>query len=68
LGGLLGGAVLTETVFGLSGLGRTLFEAITARDYGIVQSFTVVIAFFYVVINLLVDISYAYLDPRIRLS
>lgn len=68
LGGLLGGAVLTETVFGLSGLGRTLFEAITARDYGIVQSFTVVIAFFYVVINLLVDVSYAYLDPRIRLD
>ncbi|MCB9147090.1 MAG: ABC transporter permease [Anaerolineales bacterium] len=68
LGGLLGGAVLTETVFGLSGLGRTLYEAITARDYGIVQSFTVVIAVFYVVINLLVDISYAYLDPRIRLN
>lgn len=68
LGGLLGGAVLTETVFGLSGLGRTLFEAITARDYGIVQSFTVVIAVFYVIINLLVDISYAYLDPRIRLN
>ena len=68
LGGLLGGAVLTETVFGLSGLGRTLFEAITARDYGIVQSFTVVIAVFYVAINLLVDISYAYLDPRIRLN
>lgn len=68
LGGLLGGAVLTETVFGLSGLGRTLYEAITARDYGIVQSFTVVIAVFYVVINLLVDISYGYLDPRIRLN
>jgi ABC-type dipeptide/oligopeptide/nickel transport system permease component len=68
LGSLLGGAVLTETVFGLSGLGRTLFEAITARDYGIVQSFTVVIAVFYVVINLLVDISYGYLDPRIRLD
>ncbi|MBI3166057.1 MAG: ABC transporter permease [Anaerolineales bacterium] len=68
LGGLLGGAVLTETVFGLSGLGRTLYEAITARDYGIIQSFTVVIAVFYVAINLLVDISYAYLDPRIRLN
>jgi peptide/nickel transport system permease protein len=68
LGSLLGGAVLTETVFGLSGLGRTLFEAITARDYGIVQSFTVVIAVFYVIINLLVDISYGYLDPRIRLD
>ena len=68
LGGLLGGAVLTETIFGLSGVGRTLYDAITARDYGIVQAFTVVIAVFFVVLNLLVDISYAYLDPRIRLN
>lgn len=68
LGGLLGGAVLTETIFGLSGVGRTLFEAITARDYGIVQAFTVVIAIFFVAINLLVDISYSYFDPRIRLE
>ncbi len=68
LGGLLGGAVLTETVFNLSGVGRTLYDAITARDYGIVQAFTVVIAIFFVILNLLVDISYAYLDPRIRLE
>jgi peptide/nickel transport system permease protein len=68
LGGLLGGAVLTETVFNLGGVGRMLFESITARDYGIVQGFTVVIAVFFVVLNLLVDISYAYLDPRIRLD
>jgi len=68
LGGLLGGAVLTETVFNLSGVGRILYEAITARDYGIVQGFTVVIAIFFVLLNLLVDISYAYLDPRIRLD
>jgi peptide/nickel transport system permease protein len=68
LGGLLGGAVLTETIFGLSGLGRILYEAITARDYSIVQAFTVVIAVFFVTINLLVDISYAYFDPRIRLN
>ncbi len=68
LGSLLGGAVLTETIFGLSGVGRTLFEAITARDYGIVQAFTVVIAIFFVALNLIVDISYAYLDPRIRLE
>ncbi len=67
-GGLLGGAVLTETIFGLSGLGRTLYEAITARDYGIVQAFTLVIAVVFVTVNLLVDISYAYLDPRIRLN
>lgn len=68
LGGLLGGAVLTETIFGLSGVGRTLFEAITARDYPVIQAFTVVVAFGYVVINLLVDISYTYLDPRVRLD
>lgn len=68
LGGLLGGAVLTETIFGLSGLGRTLYEAITARDYVIVQAFTLVIAVFFVIINLIVDISYAYLDPRIRIN
>ncbi|MGC8856364.1 MAG: ABC transporter permease, partial [Anaerolineae bacterium] len=68
LGGLLGGAVLTETVFNLSGVGRILYDAITARDYGIVQAFTVVIAIFFVILNLLVDISYAYLDPRIRLE
>lgn len=68
LGGLLGGAVLTETIFGLSGVGRTLYDAITARDYGVVQAFTVVIAVFFVFLNLLVDISYAYLDPRIRLD
>lgn len=68
LGGLLGGAVLTETVFNLSGVGRILYDAITARDYGIVQAFTVVIAIFFVALNLVVDISYAYLDPRIRLT
>ncbi len=68
LGGLLAGAVLTETIFGLTGVGRTLFESITARDYPIIQAFTVIIAVGYVAINLLVDLSYAFLDPRIRLE
>lgn len=68
LGSLLGGAVLTETVFNLSGVGRILYDAITARDYGIVQAFTLVIAVFFVILNLIVDVSYAYLDPRIRLN
>jgi ABC-type dipeptide/oligopeptide/nickel transport system permease component len=68
LGGLLGGAVLTETIFGLNGVGRILYDAITARDYGIVQAFTAVIAIFFVLLNLVVDVSYAYLDPRIRLE
>ncbi len=68
LGLLLGGAVLTETVFNLAGIGRALFDAITGRDYAIVQGFTVVVAAGYVIVNLLVDLSYAYLDPRIRLE
>ena len=68
LGYLLSGAVLTETIFNLAGLGRALFEAITARDYIIVQGFTLIIAVGFVLINLIVDISYAFLDPRIRLS
>ena len=68
LGSFLGGAVLTETIFGLSGVGRILYDAITSRDYGVVQSFTVVIAVFFVVLNLIVDVSYVYLDPRVRLD
>jgi peptide/nickel transport system permease protein len=68
LGALLGGAVLTETVFNLAGVGRSLFDAITGRDYAIVQGFTVIIAAGYVMVNLLVDLSYAWLDPRIRLE
>jgi peptide/nickel transport system permease protein len=67
LGALLGGAVLTETVFNLSGVGRSVYEAITGRDYVVIQAFTLVIAVTYVVINLVVDISYAFLDPRIRM-
>jgi peptide/nickel transport system permease protein len=65
---LLAGAVLTETIFNLSGVGRALYEAITARDYRVVEGFTLVIAFLFVVINLIVDISYAFLDPRVRLQ
>jgi peptide/nickel transport system permease protein len=68
LGSLLGGAVLTETIFGLSGVGKILYDSITARDYTVVQAFTLVIAVGFVVVNLIVDLSYAYLDPRIRLS
>jgi peptide/nickel transport system permease protein len=66
LGGLLSGAVLTETVFNLAGVGRTMYEAITGRDYVVIQGFTLIIAITYLAVNLLVDISYGYLDPRIR--
>ncbi len=66
LGALLSGAVLTETIFNLSGVGRTLYEAITGRDYVVIQGFTLAIAVIYVVVNLLVDLSYGLLDPRVR--
>jgi ABC-type dipeptide/oligopeptide/nickel transport system permease component len=68
LGGLLGGAVLTETIFNLAGVGKAVSEAIAARDYSVVQGFVLVIAVGYLLLNLLVDISYAFLDPRVRLS
>jgi peptide/nickel transport system permease protein len=68
LGIVFSGAILTETVFGLAGVGRSLYEAITARDFPIIQGFTVVIALGYIVVNLIVDLSYAFLDPRIRLN
>lgn len=68
LGLVLSGAILTETIFGLSGVGRSLYEAITARDYPIIQGFVVVIAVGYVLVNLAVDLSYAILDPRIQMD
>jgi peptide/nickel transport system permease protein/oligopeptide transport system permease protein len=64
-GQLLGGAVLTETVFSWPGIGRMLVRAIFARDYVLLQGGVLVLAVTFVVINLLVDLSYAYLDPRI---
>jgi peptide/nickel transport system permease protein len=67
-GALLSGAVLTETVFALPGVGTALVSSILARDYPVVQGFTVVIAIIFVLVNLAVDVSYAYLDPRIRLE
>ena len=67
-GGLVSGAVLTETIFGFTGIGKTLYDGITARDYTLVQGVTLVTAVAFVIINLLVDILYGYLDPRIRLS
>lgn len=68
LGGLLSGAVLTETIFNLTGIGKTITEAIQGRDYIIVQGVVLIVAIVYIVVNLVVDVSYAVLDPRIRLS
>ncbi|HEX2370090.1 MAG TPA: ABC transporter permease, partial [Acidimicrobiia bacterium] len=66
LGLLLGGAVLTETVFSLAGVGSALVDAIFSRDFPVIQGFTLVVALIFVIVNLAVDVSYAYLDPRIR--
>ncbi len=68
IGGLLSGAVLAETIFAFPGLGRMLFESIVNHDYPVVQMITLVVALIYVMVNLIVDISYAALDPRIRLD
>ena len=66
MGFLLGGAILTETIFSWPGLGRLVVNRILARDYPAVQGSVILISLVFVVINLLVDISYAYFDPRIH--
>ncbi len=65
-GYMLGGAVLTESVFGWPGLGRFIVDSIFSRDYPVVQVGIMLIALTFVLVNLLVDITYAFLDPRIR--
>ena len=66
LGFLLGGAVITETVFAWPGVGRVVVVAMGARDYPLVQAATLLVSFYFVGINLLLDVLYVYLDPRIR--
>lgn len=66
MGLLLGGAILTETIFGWPGIGRYIYEAIGFRDYPVIQSGILVVAFIFVMINLLVDILYSAVDPRIK--
>ncbi len=68
VGGLLAGAVLTETVFSWNGVGRWVVDAIGNRDYFIVQGAVMIFALIFLTVNLLVDIGYAYLNPRIRYS
>ncbi len=65
-GTLLSGAVITETVFARPGIGKLLIDAILIKDFPIIQAVIMIIALAYVLINLLVDVSYALLDPRIR--
>jgi peptide/nickel transport system permease protein len=66
MGALLGGAVVTETVFTIPGMGRLVIQAIARRDYPVIQGAIMLIAGVYVFVNLLVDILYLYVDPRIR--
>ncbi len=68
LGSLVGGAILTETIFNLTGVGKTLFDAISGRDYFVVQGFTLVVALGFVLVNLVTDIVYTFLDPKVRVT
>jgi len=68
IGLLLGGAVITETVFDIPGVGRLNYDAILHADFPIVQGTVLLAALFIVTANIVVDIAYAYLDPRVRYS
>ncbi|OCK58376.1 ABC transporter permease [Bradyrhizobium sp. LMTR 3] len=66
VGFLIGGAIVTETVFNIPGIGRLVVDGITRRDYPIIQGVTLILSGVYMLVNLLVDLSYALFDPRIR--
>jgi peptide/nickel transport system permease protein len=68
VGGLLGGSIIIEQIFSLPGIGKLEYEALFNRDYQVVQSVTLYIGAAVILMNLLVDVSYAWLDPRIRYS
>lgn len=68
IGGLLGGAVITEKVFALPGTGALMVDAIASRDYATVQAVTLFFAIMVIVFNLLTDIVYSFVDPRVRLG
>jgi len=65
-GMLLGGAVLTETVFAWPGLGRLIVDSILARGYPVIQGAILICGLLYILVNLIVDVIYAWVDPRIR--
>jgi peptide/nickel transport system permease protein len=68
IGALLGGAVVTETVFTIPGMGRLVVQSIARRDYPVIQGAIIAIALTYVLVNLIVDVLYVYIDPRVRLG
>ncbi|HWL12208.1 MAG TPA: ABC transporter permease, partial [Ureibacillus sp.] len=65
-GGLLGGTIITEKVFAINGVGRLMVDSIAARDFPMVQGSVLLVATIFVVVNLIVDIVYSYIDPRIK--
>lgn len=68
LGHLLGGTVIVETIFAWPGMGHYLVDSIFGRDYAVVQGYVLLMALIFVILNLLVDISYAFIDPRMRIA
>jgi peptide/nickel transport system permease protein len=67
LGVLISGAIVTEQIFGIAGFGRLTIDAVNQRDYALLQGVVLVVAAGYVVVNLLVDVTYSLLNPRIRI-
>jgi peptide/nickel transport system permease protein len=67
LASLFGGAVITETIFAIPGMGRLLVDSVGARDYPVMQALVLLLTFTVILANLLVDLVYGFLDPRIRL-
>jgi peptide/nickel transport system permease protein len=65
---IISGVVVTESVFNLPGIGRLTVDAVLARDYPVIQGVILLASLVYVVINLLIDVTYVFLDPRIRYS
>ena len=63
---MLGGTTIVENIFSIRGLGRLALEAITARDYPVIQGYVVWMALAFLVVNFLVDLSYGLIDPRVR--
>ena len=68
IGSLLGGTSVVEVIFSYPGMGKMAVDAITTLDYNMIQAFVLWVALIYMVINLLVDMSYNYIDPRMRLK
>jgi ABC-type dipeptide/oligopeptide/nickel transport system permease component len=68
LGLLLGGAILTETIFVWGGVGKWIYDAVVNNDYQVIQSAVLLLALIFILVNLAVDVGYAYLNPRIRYS